>query len=281
MTVLRAQEGVAARAFEFLILTAARTGEIMGMRWREIDFNNKLWVVPSERMKAGKEHRVPLCSRAVAILQAIKPDNVDVDGFVFPGSKSQKPQSTMAFLMLLRRMKFGELTAHGFRATFKTWATERTNFQREVVEAALAHVAGDKIEAAYQRGDLFDKRHRLMNAWADYCRTNPASESGVVSIRSGITSDYLELNLLKSSKQTKQPAGPQTLQPEELARELWKKLVNRVGKLQAKEIMRYVMGGKKPGPRNTDQGNILTCFIYTYIRHWGLDQSMKNCKAYF
>lgn len=183
MISLREQDGIGARAFEFLILTAARTGEVIGLRWREIDLKNKHWIVPADRMKAGKEHRVPLCPRTVAILQAIKPDTVDDCTFVFPGSKPDKPQSNMVFLMLLRRMKFGHLTAHGFRATFKTWATERTNFPREVIEAALAHIAGDKLEVAYQRGDIFNKRLRLMTAWADYCGAKHATNVNVISMR--------------------------------------------------------------------------------------------------
>ena len=183
MTALREQGGMGARAFEFLILTAARTGEVIGARWYEIDLKNKVWTVPAERMKAGKEHRVPLCPRAIAILQAIKSEKAQTDTFVFPGSILRKPQSNMVFLMLLRRMKLGHLTAHGFRATFKTWATERTNFPREVVEAALAHVAGDKIEAAYQRGDVFDKRLRLMTVWSDYRGSKPATGPRVVSMR--------------------------------------------------------------------------------------------------
>jgi integrase len=186
MARLREQDGNGARALEFLILTAARTGEVIGARWQEIDLKNKLWTVPAERMKAGKAHRVPLCPRAVAILEAIKPGRV-VGDVVFPGSRPQKPQSNMVFLMLLRRMKFERLTAHGFRATFKTWATERTNSPREVVEAALAHVAGDKVEAAYQRGDVFDKRRRLMTAWSDYCGTKPATTANVVSMRTTVT----------------------------------------------------------------------------------------------
>jgi integrase len=186
MAALREQDGIGARAFEFLILTAARTGEVIGARWCEIDSKNKLWTVPVERMKAGKQHRVPLCPRAVAILQLIKPEKAQEGLFVFPGSKPQKPQSNMVFLMLLRRMNLGRLTAHGFRATFKTWATERTNFPREVIEAALAHVAGDKIEAAYQRGDVFDKRLRLMTAWSDYCSIKPATEVNIVSMRSTV-----------------------------------------------------------------------------------------------
>jgi len=137
-------------------------------------------------MKAGKEHRVPLCPRAVAILQAIKPENAEEGVFVFPGSQPPRPLSNMVFLMLLRRMNLGYLTAHGFRATFKTWATERTNFQREVIEAALAHVAGDKIEAAYQRGDVFDKRLRLMTAWSDYCATKPSTTAKVLSMRATV-----------------------------------------------------------------------------------------------
>ena len=186
MYALREQDSVGARAFEFLVLTAARTGEVIGARWSEIDLQSKVWTVPAARMKAGKAHRVPLCPRAGAILHAIRPDGVRQDTLVFPGSKHQKPQSNMVFLMSLRRMKLGHLTAHGFRATFKTWATERTNFPREVIEAALAHVAGDKIEAAYQRGDVFDKRLRLMTAWSDYCGTRPATDSNVVSMRSTV-----------------------------------------------------------------------------------------------
>jgi integrase len=184
ITALREQDGIGARALEFLVLTAARTGEVIGARWKEIDLKNRLWTVPAERMKAGKEHRVPLCPRAISILQAMKPENVESGAFAFPGSQPRKAQSNMVFLMLLRRMKLGDLTAHGFRATFKTWAAERTNFPREVVEAALAHVAGDKIEAAYQRGDVFGKRLRLMTAWSDYCSTKPSTKVEVVPMRS-------------------------------------------------------------------------------------------------
>ena len=183
MNALREQDIVAARALEFLVLTAARTGEVIGARWQEIDLKNRIWTVPAERMKAGKAHRVPLCPRAIAILEASKPERIGADALLFPGSKPEKPQSNMVFLMLLRRMKLGHLTAHGFRATFKTWATERTNFPREVIEAALAHVAGDKIEAAYQRGDVFDKRRRLMTAWAEYCATARATETNIVSMQ--------------------------------------------------------------------------------------------------
>jgi integrase len=120
-------------------------------------------------MKAGKEHRVPLSGRVLAILEAMKPASGNGQ-FVFPGSKPGQPLSNMAFLMLLRRMGRGDLTAHGFRATFKTWASERTGFQNEIVEIALAHVVGSKVEAAYRRGDLFEKRRRLMDAWTEFCK---------------------------------------------------------------------------------------------------------------
>jgi integrase len=186
MAALREQDSTSARALEFLILTAARSGEVIGARWCEIDLKNKLWTVPAERMKAGKDHRVPLCPRAAGILQAIKTAKIEADALLFPGSKPQRPQSNMVFLMLLRRINLGHLTAHGFRATFKTWATERTNFPREVIEAALAHVAGDKIEAAYQRGDVFEKRQRLMAAWSEYCATKSAAEINIVSMRQTI-----------------------------------------------------------------------------------------------
>jgi integrase len=174
---LREQEGFAARAFEFAILSAARTGEVIGARWSEIDLLDKIWTVPAGRMKAHREHRVPLTSRALAILgemQAARHGDAS-DAFVFPGAKRDKPLSNMAFLMLLRRMGRGDLTAHGFRATFKTWASERTSFQNEIVEAALAHVIGDKVEQAYRRGDLFEKRRKLMEAWAKFCEQPSAA----------------------------------------------------------------------------------------------------------
>jgi integrase len=177
MTVLRAQEGIAARALEFAILTAARTGEVIGARWGEIDIGEKLWTVPAMRMKAGKEHRLPLSARVVAILKEMKPlcqvseGQNEADAFVFPGGKHGKPLSNMAFLMLLRRMKHDDLTAHGFRSTFRDWAAERTNFPSEVAEMALAHTVSSKVEQAYRRGDLFERRWRMMTAWATFCAT--------------------------------------------------------------------------------------------------------------
>jgi integrase len=191
---LRDQEGASARALEFAILTAARTGEVIGARLDEISEREKVWTVPGQRMKAGKEHRVPLSARALAIVNGTdrqpereqgKDAPSEAGGFVFPGGKPGKALSNMAFLMLLRRMKREDLTAHGFRSTFRTWAAERTSFPREVIEAALAHTVGNKVEAAYQRGDLFEKRRRLMDAWAQFCSSKPAEkpQSNVTALR--------------------------------------------------------------------------------------------------
>jgi integrase len=187
LVALRKQEGIAARALEFLILTAARTGEVIGARWNEIDLLDKIWTVPASRMKAHRAHRVPLSPRATGILQEMRELRSDDNpgAFIFPGRKPGLSLSNMAFLMLLRRMELGNLTAHGFRATFKTWASERTSFQNEIVEAALAHVIGDKVEQAYRRGDLFEKRRRLMQQWATFCTSSPVqkSQSNVTPLR--------------------------------------------------------------------------------------------------
>ena len=176
LIALREQEGIAARALEFTALTAARTGETIFARWSELNLLDKTWTVPAERMKARREHRVPLSARALAILEEMQAHRHGDDRFVFPGGKAGKPLSNMAFLMLLRRMKRDDLTAHGFRATFKTWASERTSFQNEIVEAALAHVVGSKVEQAYRRGDMFEKRRRLMSSWAQFCFSSAARE---------------------------------------------------------------------------------------------------------
>jgi integrase len=165
------QDGVAARALEFTVLTAARTGEIIGARREEIDAREKVWNVPGARMKAGKDHRVPLSTRALTILDAIEGANSADADFIFRGGKAGKSLSRMAMLKVLKRMGRADLTVHGFRSTFRDWAAERTNFPNEVVEMALAHAVGDKVEAAYRRGDLFDKRRRLMAAWAKFCGT--------------------------------------------------------------------------------------------------------------
>jgi integrase len=164
---LQQQEGITARALEFAILTAARTGEVLGARWGELNLAEKLWTVPAERMKAGREHRVPLSDSAITILEEMRA--IRQSDYVFPGAKSRRPLSNMAFLMLLRRMGRGDLTAHGFRSTVSDWCSERTNFPAEVREMALAHTVSDKVEAAYRRGDLFQKRRQLMDAWARFC----------------------------------------------------------------------------------------------------------------
>ena len=164
MAELAARDALAARAFEFLILTAARTGDVIGATWNEIDIDNAIWSIPAERMKVAKEHRVPLSDKAVQILRDIGPKE---QGPIFMGS-SGKPLSSMALLMLLRRMQRSDLTAHGFRSTFKDWAMELTGFPSEMSEMALAHTIGNKVEAAYRRGDLFDKRRAMMDAWSNF-----------------------------------------------------------------------------------------------------------------
>jgi integrase len=175
LAALREQQGIVARALEFNILTAARSGETRGARWSEFDLLDKTWTIPGERMKAGQQHRVPLVPGALAILEEMQAHHHGDDGLVF-SSKPGKPLSDMAFSMLLRRMGRGDVTAHGFRATFKTWATDRTNFHDEIVEAALAHVVGSQVEQAYQRSDRFEKRRRLMQQWATFCTSAPAQE---------------------------------------------------------------------------------------------------------
>ena len=175
MGTLRKQGGTAARALEFAILTATRTGETLGARWSEIDMGAAVWMVPGERMKAGREHRVPLSDAALAVLATMAPLRPEEgDGYVFPGAAEGKPLSSMAMLMLLRRMKRSDLTAHGFRSTFRDWTEEATSTPHAVAEAALAHTIGDKVEAAYRRGDLFAKRAHLMAEWASYCAKAPA-----------------------------------------------------------------------------------------------------------
>jgi integrase len=178
MVKLRKQDGTAARALEFAILTAARTGEVIGATWTEVNLRDKMWIVPPGRMKGGREHRVPLSPRALEIVGKAH------NGFVFPGAGLDQPLSNMALLMLLRRMGQGDVTVHGFRSAFRDWAAERTNFPSEVAEMALAHTVGDKVEAAYRRGDLFEKRRLLANDWAKFCATSDRKGgNNVVSIR--------------------------------------------------------------------------------------------------
>jgi integrase len=152
---LREREAPAALALEFCILTAARSGEVLGATWSEIDLGKKIWTIPANRMKAGREHRVPLCNRAISILQKV--NELKAGEFVFPGQKSGKPLSNMSMEMVLRRMKIEGVTVHGFRSSFRDWAGNVTNFPREVTETALAHVIGDKAEQAYRRSDALNK----------------------------------------------------------------------------------------------------------------------------
>jgi integrase len=175
---LHQREAVAALALEFTILTAARTGEVIGGKWDEVDLENAIWTIPASRMKAGKEHRVPLSPRAVEILKSTQGLRKE---WLFPANKGGS-MSGMAMSMLLRRMKV-DVTVHGFRSGFRDWSAECTGYAHEVAEMALAHTIENKVERAYRRGDLFDKRRRLMDDWATYCATIPAAGVNVTPIR--------------------------------------------------------------------------------------------------
>ena len=166
MTRLRGMDTMSSAALQFTILTAARTGEAIGALWTEVDFDARLWTIPTERMKARRPHRVPLSPPAVAVLQRLHA--VRAGEHVFPGMKRGKPLSNMAMLNLLRDLDLG-ITSHGFRSSFRDWAAELTDFPAEVAEMALAHVVADAVERAYRRGDLFEKRRGIMDAWAAFC----------------------------------------------------------------------------------------------------------------
>lgn len=166
-------------AFEFLILTATRTSEVLGAGWDEINREAKTWTIPAERIKAGREHRIPLSKRCLEILDRAEA-LADGSPFVFRGRSANAPLSNMVFLMLLRRMQREDITAHGFRSAFRDWSAEKTRFPRSVCEAALAHVVTNKTEAAYFRTNLFDKRRALMNDWEQFATAKPAS---VLAIR--------------------------------------------------------------------------------------------------
>ncbi|MCJ2077900.1 tyrosine-type recombinase/integrase [Methylobacterium sp. E-016] len=165
MRLLESQPGIASKLMAFTILTAARTGEALGARWSEIDMEAGIWIVPAERMKGGTEHRVPLSAAALAVLAQMRGFD---ETFVFPSGRRSKPLSNTVMLMLLRRMGRTDLTVHGFRSSFRDWTSETTHFPSEVVEMALAHTVESKVERAYRRGDLFEKRRELMDAWARY-----------------------------------------------------------------------------------------------------------------
>jgi integrase len=167
---LRERESMAAMALEFLILTAARSGEVLGARWAEIDLVAKVWTVPGDRMKAGRQHRVPLSPPTLEIIERLAEGKIGE--FIFPGQRPGRPLSGMALEMVLRRMKAGGVTVHGFRSSFRDWSGDCTSFPREICEAALAHVAGDMTERAYRRSDALEQRRELMSAWARYLANN-------------------------------------------------------------------------------------------------------------
>ncbi len=169
IALLHERGGMAALAIEFVILTAGRSGEILGARWREFDLGSRVWTIPANRMKAGREHRVPLSKRALMILEAaqlFRRDD-DLEAYVFPGAREGRPMSDMTLTMTLRRMKINA-TVHGFRSSFRDWAGEVSSFPRDIAEAALAHILSDKTEAAYRRGDALEKRRAMMEEWAGF-----------------------------------------------------------------------------------------------------------------
>jgi integrase len=178
MATLRDRKGVAAQALEFTILTAARTGEVVGARWNEVNLDKRVWVVPANRMKARKEHRVPLSDRAVEILRNLPRERGNP--FLFIGAQKGSHLSDMAMLSVLRRMGRTDVTVHGFRSTFRDWAAEQTAFPNHVVEQALAHTIGNAVERAYRRGDLFQKRLRLMTDWARFATSKPVEAGAAI-----------------------------------------------------------------------------------------------------
>ena len=182
MVELRKREGLSARALEFAILTAARSGEVRGATWAEIDLDAKTWTIPASRMKAEKEHEVPLSDAAVKLLKALP--RIVGNEYVFPAPRGGQ-LSDMSLTAVLKRMERGGLTQHGFRSTFRDWAGETTAYPREVCEHALAHKLADGVEAAYQRGDLLAKRARLMADWARYCGTVQGNAENVVAMKKG------------------------------------------------------------------------------------------------
>jgi integrase len=182
MVALRAMQGAGARAMEIIILTATRTSEVLNAKWTEIDLDEKLWTIPKERMKAFKEHRVPLSDAVMSVLMTVKAESGGGE-YVFAGRKANTPLTNMACLATLKRMDRGDITVHGFRSTFRDWVSETTAYPRDVAEMALAHTIEDKSEAAYRRGDLIEKRRSLMHDWATYCNSGSQS-ADVVAIRS-------------------------------------------------------------------------------------------------
>lgn len=182
MDELRQREAPSAMALRLIILTATRSGELRGAVWSEFNLAEATWTIPADRMKAGKEHIIPLCAEAVSILQGL-PRMANTD-YLFTGAKSGKPLSDVVFKKLMERMGRTDITTHGFRSTFRDWAAEQTSFPREVIENALAHRLKDKAEAAYFRSNLLNKRRELMNKWGEYTKRPPAQEADVVRLPS-------------------------------------------------------------------------------------------------
>jgi integrase len=180
MEELRKQQNVSSLGLQLLILTAARTGEVRGAKWSELDLANKLWTIPAERTKTSTEHRVPLSPSAINILMEV--EKLKDSDFVFPGGKPRTPLSDGAFIQLLKRMDRKGITAHGFRSSFRDWVAEQTAYPRDVAEMALGHATPNKVEAAYLRTDFFDKRRRLMDDWDTYCSTVGGNSDNVLSI---------------------------------------------------------------------------------------------------
>jgi integrase len=181
MKVLKSRTDMSARLLEFIILTVARTNEAIGAKWSEIDIDNRTWTVPAERMKPGTVHKVPLSEAALSVLSEIP--IISGTDYVFPGRKPNRPVSNMTCLKLLARMGYGNITVHGFRSTFREWAEELSLLSDAVAEQAMSHTNKNKVEAAYQRRDLFDKRRQLMNDWADYTNSDISSQVQITSIR--------------------------------------------------------------------------------------------------
>lgn len=170
MVKLKERPAIAARALELTILTAARTSEVLLATWEEIDFDAGVWVVPAMRMKMRKEHKVPLVGRSLEVVQAMQ--TAATSDYIFPGQRKGRPLSNMSLSMLLRRMEYNDITVHGFRSTFRDWVGDKTDFPREVAEAALAHKVGNAVELAYRRSDALEKRRKLMAAWSEYCEAD-------------------------------------------------------------------------------------------------------------
>jgi integrase len=185
MTNLRARDGAAARCLELIALSATRLGEALNAEWGEIDVAAKIWTVPANRMKSGREHRVPLSPAAVAVLEQMAGIRKGDSNYVFPGARRGRPIGENSVWEMAKAASGDDAaTVHGLRSTFRDWCAERTNYPREVCELALAHVVASDMERAYQRGDLFDKRRRLMTEWGRFCG-KPAGKGDVVALRRG------------------------------------------------------------------------------------------------